>query len=563
MTSTRNNSRHSSPFLALTMKRPANTVLLSVPNHTFGNPEVLQREQNIMKAGTPGCGIPAPAPMRAAFLLPALLASFAVARPLANPNATRYDAIVPGADWRDTDGVLIQAHGGAMVRTDDGTFYWFGEDHRPGGTHFTGIAVYSSKDLYNWKNEGLAFKPVEGTPAASDQVGERPKVVYSERTKTLIYHLAYPVRISACMSTMIVGLVDPANVLLIIHLRFIHTDIAYALYGSRGNNAITRLRDDRLNVSEIIYSFSGTNLEAPGMFKENGTYYHIFSQKTGYRPNNAQLFTAPALTGPWTRQPQLAPEGTNTWESQNTFELKIKGTKKTTHIFMGDRWDRDELSDSRYMWLPITIGGKQAASLEWHDIWKIDVNTGTCLAHLLAEPRMRPRRASLLAVQMLRAAQHVLAGIMLLAVSHQFVDLQWWPHGFPLVTSNSSVTITNIQGTGKPQWLAIYYVNTDVQTTALHRYAGVSVNGAAPEVVKQRTTAEGVVVSVPLQVQFAKGSKNNVTISGVTGRRKSPFSSKETLPHAIVDSRKRMVGQKEHASAMVNQNEIVTTPVSL
>lgn len=112
------------------------------------------------------------------------------------------------------------------------------------------------------------------------------------------------------------------------------------------------------------------------MFKENGTYYHIFSQKTGYRPNDAQLYTAPAPTGPWTKQPQLAPAGTHTWESQNTFELKINGTQKTTHIFMGDRWDRDELSDSRYMWLPFTIGGAQAASLEWHDVWKIDVNTG-------------------------------------------------------------------------------------------------------------------------------------------------------------------------------------------
>ncbi|KAG8756990.1 hypothetical protein FRC11_004876, partial [Ceratobasidium sp. 423] len=69
--------------------------------------------------------------MRTSFLLPALLGTLAAARPWANPNATRYDAIVPGADWLDTDGVLIQAHGGAMVRTDDGTFYWFGEDHRP------------------------------------------------------------------------------------------------------------------------------------------------------------------------------------------------------------------------------------------------------------------------------------------------------------------------------------------------------------------------------------------------------------------------------------------------
>ncbi|QRW15720.1 glycoside hydrolase family 43 protein [Rhizoctonia solani] len=473
--------------------------------------------------------------MRAAFLLPALLASFAVARPLANPNATRYDAIVPGADWRDTDGVLIQAHGGAMVRTDDGTFYWFGEDHRPGGTHFTGIAVYSSKDLYNWKNEGLAFKPVEGTPAASDQVGERPKVVYSEKTKQWV---ARPIPILAVFPF--------GQPKLLSHYQAIglspnsgsrHT--SPTRYMAHAETTRSPVSDDRLNVSEIIYSFSGKHfrlavenmylsmnsikvqtLKLPDVQGERNLLPH-FQPKDGYRPNNAQLFTAPALTGPWTRQPQLAPEGTNTWESQNTFELKIKGTKKTTHIFMGDRWDRDELSDSRYMWLPITIGGKQAASLEWHDIWKIDVNTGE-----VTYPKgisYEAEKGVITGGANVRAAQHVLAGIMLLAVSHQFVDLQWWPHGFPLVTSNSSVTITNIQGTGKPQWLAIYYVNTDVQTTALHRYAGVSVNGAAPEVVKQRTTAEGVVVSVPLQVQFAKGSKNNVTISGVTGRPESAW----------------------------------------
>jgi hypothetical protein len=115
----------------------------------------------------------------------------AYSAPFAASNATRYNCIVPGADWLDTSGVLIQAHGGAIVRTNDSTFYWFGEDHRPGGTHFTGIAVYSSKDLYNWKNEGLALSPVAGTPAASDQVGERPKVVWSESTKQWVVSVSF------------------------------------------------------------------------------------------------------------------------------------------------------------------------------------------------------------------------------------------------------------------------------------------------------------------------------------------------------------------------------------
>ncbi|KAG8746382.1 hypothetical protein FRC11_012708 [Ceratobasidium sp. 423] len=265
-------------------------------------------------------------------------------------------------------------------------------------------------------------------------------------------------------------------------------NIAYALYGSRRNNSITRLRDDSLNVSEIIYTFSGTNLEAPGRFKENGTYYHIFGQKTGFRPNDAQLFTAPALIGPWTRQSQLAPNGSNTWESQNTFELMIKGTKKTTHIFMGDRWDRDELSDSR-----------------------IDVKTGEV---------SYPKGTSY------ETEKGIISG------GTNVTSCPTCSGGSYVtgITSNSSVTIANTKGTGRPQWLAIYYVNTDLQTTALHRCAGVSVNGAAGEVVKQRTTAEGVVASAPPQVQSAKRPKNNVTTSGAPGRGKVLPTSKRDYP---------------------------------
>lgn len=113
--------------------------------------------------------------------------------------------IVPGSLWLDTDGVLIQAHGAGMAKVDD-TFYWFGEDHTPGGTNFQGydnpviivslfsltpliisrISVYSSQDLVTWKNEGHALSPIPGTQIASDKVGERPKVIFSPSTNQWI-----------------------------------------------------------------------------------------------------------------------------------------------------------------------------------------------------------------------------------------------------------------------------------------------------------------------------------------------------------------------------------------
>ena len=56
-----------------------------------------------------------------------------------------------------------------------------------------GVRCYSSTDLYNWKNEGLALATVDD--AASDITRgctiERPKVIYNAKTKTFVmwFHL--------------------------------------------------------------------------------------------------------------------------------------------------------------------------------------------------------------------------------------------------------------------------------------------------------------------------------------------------------------------------------------
>ena len=62
----------------------------------------------------------------------------------------------------DTEGKRIQAHGAGMIY-ENGTYYWYGENKE-----FTtgkdeiwtwGIRFYSSKDLVNWKDEGLVIQP--------------------------------------------------------------------------------------------------------------------------------------------------------------------------------------------------------------------------------------------------------------------------------------------------------------------------------------------------------------------------------------------------------------------
>lgn len=119
-------------------------------------------------------------------------------------------AFTPDQIWADTNGDPIDAHG-AGVMFDDKTqkYYWYGEYHQDAWPA-AGVRVYSSADLLNWKDEGMALTMVKSMADFTDdpliselyagrtdtyniwadiRVGriiERPKVIYNERTQKYV-----------------------------------------------------------------------------------------------------------------------------------------------------------------------------------------------------------------------------------------------------------------------------------------------------------------------------------------------------------------------------------------
>lgn len=101
----------------------------------------------------------------------------------------------PGAIWTDQNGAPINAHGGGIL-FHAGIYYWFGEHKLAGdvGNYAQiGVHVYSSKNLYQWKDEGVALK-VSNDPQSEIARGciiERPKVIYNAATKQFVmwFHL--------------------------------------------------------------------------------------------------------------------------------------------------------------------------------------------------------------------------------------------------------------------------------------------------------------------------------------------------------------------------------------
>lgn len=106
-------------------------------------------------------------------------------------------SFIPGAVWPDDQGNPINAHGGGVLYHQD-RYYWHGEHKivgKAGNSAQVGVHCYSSSDLYNWHDEGIAL-PVSTDSSSEITVGciiERPKVVWNRLTDKFVmwFHLEW------------------------------------------------------------------------------------------------------------------------------------------------------------------------------------------------------------------------------------------------------------------------------------------------------------------------------------------------------------------------------------
>ena len=101
-------------------------------------------------------------------------------------QAQKNEFFRPKEVWNDTEGNPINAHGGGILYH-KGMYYWYGE-YKVGKTvlpsdatweryrtDVTGVSCYSSKDLLNWKFEGVALKAITDAGTRTSQSGLQQK----------------------------------------------------------------------------------------------------------------------------------------------------------------------------------------------------------------------------------------------------------------------------------------------------------------------------------------------------------------------------------------------------
>jgi hypothetical protein len=279
--------------------------------------------------------------------------------------AQEFQKFKPGELWPDNNGVHINAHGGGVMFY-EGTYYWFGEhkvEGRRGNQARVGVHCYSSKNLYDWKDEGIALEVSEDpeSPVTIGCVIERPKVIFNEKTGKFVlwFHLELKGQGYTAAQTGVAVADNPTGPYIFIKAvnpnagqwpvgypdevkkktfpevikswsdewtqavkegMFVNRDFekgqmardmalyidengtAYHIHASEENLTlhISELTPDYLDFTgKYIRVLPTGHNEAPSIFKRNGRYYMITSGCTGWDPNAARLLVSDAVFGNW------------------------------------------------------------------------------------------------------------------------------------------------------------------------------------------------------------------------------------------------------------------------
>ena len=310
-----------------------------------------------------------------------------------------------GVPWYDDQHQLVNAHGGCINRVGD-TFYLSGmyityssTASKDDNNKFKAFAMYSSKNLENWKFEGKILPVQPSGELGPDRIGERPHIIKCPSTGEFVLYahaasLDYQTDKEVVYATSptingtyaFKGAVTNASGAKIVHSdmsAFVDGDnVAYVL--TESGHAFKLSADCHSWVSDTGYS-AMAGMESPTPFKGGDTYFWIMSEKTGWRANDNQIATAASFSGPWTNRGLVAPAGEKTWLSQSTCVLPIAGTKGTVYLYWGDRWDGTESTDhpgqnntlATYVFQPLVVAGTKASMPTFYATWQLDVASGT------------------------------------------------------------------------------------------------------------------------------------------------------------------------------------------
>ena len=308
----------------------------------------------------------------------------------------------PGQIWNDTSGKAINVHAGYIVY-EDGYYYWIGDSRT--GNECNGVGCYRSKDLYNWTNRGLII-PLSGKISednwdlAKGRNLYRPKILYNELTKKwIIWAVWENMEVTITKSCRLVSdhmegdydlyEISCVNGILRRDYTLFKDDTDGRVYfiGAVNTNADilgVQLNDDYLDgTSNASIILDGVKYEAPAIFKMYDMYFGLFSGCTYWKPNRSRWAYLYNMLEGWSYERVFTDvtgsgiefcvddvKGT-TYDSQSAFVFKVGGDDQKL-VYVGDRWDENNLESSKQVWLPISMRSGYP-TIHWYDEWDLSI----------------------------------------------------------------------------------------------------------------------------------------------------------------------------------------------
>lgn len=313
--------------------------------------------------------------------------------------------------WKDTDGNYIYSQGGGVLQVGD-TYYWYGVKYEGAVTYaqdpskgkqdklvnFAGVTCYSSKDLANWKYEGIVLKTDQAAGGWFGRIG----VAYNKKTKKYVLagqggSPSWEYGEYFATSDSPTGPFKFARV---------QTELSFLTNGGTGDQTVFQDDDGKayiicsnvkgrthLYVSQLrdsdflemeksktvnIHNSRVGGREGNAMFKHNGVYYFCSSDLHGWNTSQTYCMSATNIFGPYSEEFVL--EGTQndfSHVTQTGFFVSVNGSKGSFVINAGDRWSDFAGNGLGYnQWLPITF---ETGKPVFHSVsqWNINAKEGT------------------------------------------------------------------------------------------------------------------------------------------------------------------------------------------
>jgi hypothetical protein len=299
---------------------------------------------------------------------------------------------------KDTAGNPIYSQGGGVILV-GGTYYWYGVKYggavsyaanpskKNSDTSFSGVTIYSSKDLATWRLENtLVF----------DNAGSwfgRLGVVYNSTTKKyvlvaqgaggLFFATSDTPTGTFTFNNVATSLTGIANGSTGDQTTFQDDDgKAYLICSSssgRANLYVVPLRSsDFLALGTPTRIFGGVGREGNAMFKYGGHYYFCSSDLHGWNASHTYCISATNILGPYGEEFVLQNTDADfSHVTQTGFFITVKGTAQSFVIFAGDRWSDFAGNGLGFnQWMPLSFSGTTPIFQSLSE-WSIDVGTGT------------------------------------------------------------------------------------------------------------------------------------------------------------------------------------------